>query len=86
MIYQVVLQNPLIDSQLHVYTKLFCIFINLDNLIVQVEEDLHCVRLSAYNVHWAWNETYHFFRAMLTKIHDIKINNIWTQISFNTPS
>ena len=24
---------------------------------------------------------HHFFKAMLTKIHDIKINNIWTQIS-----
>ena len=28
---------------------------------------------------------YHFFRATLTKIHAIKINDIWTQISFNTP-
>ena len=28
----------------------------------------------------------HFFRATLTKIHAIKINNIWTQISFNTPN
>ena len=25
-------------------------------------------------------ETYHFFRATLTKIHAIKMNNIWTQI------
>ena len=30
-------------------------------------------------------ETYHFFKATLTKIHSFKINNIWTQISFNTP-
>ena len=28
---------------------------------------------------------YHFFRTTLTKIHCIKSNNIWTQISFNTP-
>ena len=37
-----------------------------------------------FNIHWASQETYHFFRATLTKIHAIKINNIWTQISFNT--
>ena len=36
-------------------------------------------------VHWASKETYHFFRATHTKIHCFKINNIWTQISFNTP-
>ena len=30
-------------------------------------------------------ETYHFFRATPTKIHCIKIKNICTQISFNTP-
>ena len=35
-------------------------------------------------IHWASNETYHFFRVTLTKIHSIKINHIWTQISFNT--
>ena len=35
-------------------------------------------------IHWASKETYHFFRATLTKIHSIKINHIWTQISFNT--
>ena len=28
---------------------------------------------------------HHFFRATPTKIHAIKINNICTQISFNTP-
>ena len=33
-------------------------------------------------MHWASKETYHFFRATFTKIHYIKINNIWTQISF----
>ena len=33
-------------------------------------------------IHWASKETYHFFRATLTKIHSIKINHIWTQISF----
>ena len=27
----------------------------------------------------------HFFRTTLTKFHCIKINNFWTQISFNTP-
>ena len=35
------------------------------------------------DIHWASKETYHFFRAMLTKIYAIKINYIWTQISFN---
>ena len=35
-------------------------------------------------LHWASKETYYFFRATLTKIYAIKINNIWTQISFNT--
>ena len=35
---------------------------------------------------WASKETYHTFRATLTKIHAFKIKNIWTQISFNTPS
>ena len=28
----------------------------------------------------ASKEIYHFFRARLTKIHAIKINNIWTQV------
>ena len=37
------------------------------------------------NINWASKETYHFFRTTLTKIHCIKNNNIWTQISFNTP-
>ena len=37
------------------------------------------------DIHWASKETDHFFRVTLTKIHNIKINNIWTQISFNTP-
>ena len=45
---------------------------------------LSCVQIWIY-IHWASKETYHFFRATLTKIHAIKINNIWTQISFNTP-
>ena len=34
-------------------------------------------------VHWVSKETYHFFRATLTKIHCIKINHIWTQISYS---
>ena len=38
-----------------------------------------------HNLHWASKETDHFFRTTLPKIHCIKINNIWTQISFNTP-
>ena len=42
-------------------------------------------RLPVFVLYWASKETYHFFRATLTKIHFIKINNIWTQISFNTP-
>ena len=29
---------------------------------------------------------HHFFRAMLTKIHHININRIWTQISYNSPT
>ena len=36
-------------------------------------------------IHWASKGTYHFFRAKLTKIHAIKNNHIWAQISFNTP-
>ena len=36
-------------------------------------------------LYWASKETYHFFRATLTKIHHIKINHIWTQISYNSP-
>ena len=30
-------------------------------------------------------KTHHFFRATITKIHCIKINNIWTQISYSSP-
>ena len=30
-------------------------------------------------IHWASKETYHFFKATLTKIYDIRINKIWTQ-------
>ena len=30
-------------------------------------------------------KTYHFFRATLTKIYSIKINHIWTQISYSFP-
>ena len=32
-------------------------------------------------IHWASKETYHIFRAKLTKIYPIKINNIWTKIT-----
>ena len=38
------------------------------------------------NIHWASKETYHFFRATITKIHFIKINHIWTQISYCSPN
>ena len=34
-------------------------------------------------LHWTSKETYHFFRATLTKIYAIKIDNIWTQILLN---
>ena len=36
-------------------------------------------------MHWASKETYHFFRATLTKIHFIKINHIKAQISYDSP-
>ena len=36
-------------------------------------------------VHWASKETSHFFRVTLTKIHNIKMNHIWTQISYSSP-
>ena len=39
-----------------------------------------------FKLHWASKETYHFFRVTFTEIHCIKINHIWTQISFNTVS
>ena len=42
------------------------------------------VRMNMY-INWASKETYHFFRATLTKIQTIKMNHIWTQISYNTP-
>ena len=45
---------------------------------------LSCFLKKTRIIHWASKETYHFFRATLTKIHAIKIN-IWTEISFNTP-
>ena len=35
-------------------------------------------------IHWASKETYHFFRAALTKIQSMKINHIWTQFSYNS--
>ena len=34
------------------------------------------------NLHWASKETYPFFRATLTKIHNIKVNHIWTEITY----
>ena len=37
-----------------------------------------------YLIHWASKET-SLLQVMLTKIHAIKINNIWTQIIVNTP-
>ena len=38
-----------------------------------------------YYINWASKETCHFFRATLIKIRRIKINNILTQISYNSP-
>ena len=43
-----------------------------------------CIHITV-ELHWASKETYHFFRATLTKIHCIKINHIWTQISYSYP-
>ena len=43
------------------------------------------LRTNSSYIHWASKETYHFFRATLTKIHVININNIWAEINFNTP-
>ena len=34
------------------------------------------VKVRLEQIHWASKETYHFFRATLTKIHCIKINHI----------
>ena len=37
---------------------------------------------------WKFTEhqkKHHFFRAMLTKIHPIKMNHIWIQISYSSP-
>ena len=36
-------------------------------------------------LHWASKEPYHFIRATLTKFHHIKINHIWTQVSYSSP-
>ena len=36
-------------------------------------------------IHWAWKETYRFFRATLTKIRRIKMNHIWTQKGYSSP-
>ena len=49
---------------------------------------LHCSKCRILVLLWYYTERqkkHHFFRATLSKIHTIKINNIWTQISFNTP-
>ena len=35
------------------------------------------------HVHRASKETYRFFRATLTKIHHIKMNHLWAQISYS---
>ena len=49
----------------------------------QVQSELVLYR--TYLIHWASKETYHFFRATCTKIQSIKMNHIWTQISYSTP-
>ena len=42
----------------------------------------HCNTYMYMHTECPKKKTYHFFRATLTKIHNI---NIWTQISFSTP-
>ena len=45
----------------------------------------HDIRFDAHGANYTERQKkHHFCRAMLTKIHAVKINNIWTQISFNT--
>ena len=45
-----------------------------------------CIYIYIYiYIHWASKETYQFFRATRTKIYCIKINNIKTLISYNSP-
>ena len=63
---------------------------NLEQLWNKIEMVVTlCIVFEMYtmvlNIYWASKETYHFFRATLTKIHTIKIDNLWTQLSFNTP-
>ena len=49
--------------------------------LFHLQDDKHILSKHTLSV----KRNYHFFRATPTKIHAIKINNIWTQISFNTP-
>ena len=51
----------------------------------QNERDSLCTENRGPIIHWASKETYHFFIATPTKIHHIKINHIWTLISYSTP-
>ena len=63
--------NPWIEDEgeeVHLFTCSLCIL-----------HDSEVIRLCFSQLHWASKETYHFFRATLTKIHTIKINNISTQ-------
>ena len=55
-----------------------------ENLLITYHINLHTHAYTHSYLHWASKQTYHFFRAMFTEIHWIKINHIWTQINFNT--
>ena len=43
---------------------------------------LICLSSWSTFIHWASREAYHFFRAALAKFQSIKMNHIWTQISY----
>ena len=53
---------------------------------VQIVLSVHsCTFIQVFLSTLSVKKTYHFFEATLTKIRAIKINNIWTHMSFNTP-
>ena len=47
----------------------------------KISEETSMLQVGQMHRTWASKETYHFFRATLTKIQRIKMNHIWTQIS-----
>ena len=49
------------------------------------EHNIHHSLINMLIIHWASKETYHFFRATLTKTQSIKMNHISTQFSYSTP-